>query len=209
MRWKIYKIENRITLKCYIGITGQPIQNRWKVHCSEANLGTRHRAIHSALAKYGIENFEFSIIGYATTDDLAKRSERLAIRIYNSLAPNGYNLTSGGDGSYDPSPETRKKMRDSHLGKVQSPETIKKRTLQMTGKKRSPESVEKSASARRGAKRSEEFKAACRERAKAQFESKLARENASLSIKAKWTDPDYRSMMMKRRSRSGPASVEI
>lgn len=209
MKWKIYKIENRINLKCYIGITGQTIQNRWKVHCSEANLGTRHRAIHSALAKYGIENFEFSIIGYAETEDLAKRSECLAIKIYNSLSPNGYNLTSGGDGSYRPSPETRKKMRDSHLGKKQSPETIKKRALQLTGKKRSKECVEKSANARRGAKRSEEFKAACRERAKAQFASKEARERSSASIKAKWTDPDYRSMMMKRRSRSRPTSVEI
>lgn len=52
------------------------------------------------MRKYGIENFTFEVI-YQSWDleDCLKIMEPKFIREYNSFAPSGYNLTSGGDGS--------------------------------------------------------------------------------------------------------------
>ena len=59
----IYKITNKINNKCYIGQSNNPMQ-RWKSHKSHTNIGDDigKSAIHDAMRKYGIENFEFSII---------------------------------------------------------------------------------------------------------------------------------------------------
>ena len=42
------------------------------------------------------------------------------------MAPNGYNLTNGGEIKKEISEETRKRLRESHLGYKNSEETKKK-----------------------------------------------------------------------------------
>ena len=51
-------------------------------------------AIHKAFLKYGLENFEFTIIGWF--EDYNEK-ERYYIKELDTLFPNGYNLTEGGD----------------------------------------------------------------------------------------------------------------
>lgn len=68
------------------------------------------------------------------------------------------NLTDGGDGCNNPSPETRKRMSESATGVKQSKETIEKRVSQMRGVPRPQHVIDALVAANTGAKRSDESK---------------------------------------------------
>lgn len=53
---------------------------------------------HSAIRKYGEDAFEISIIEEVQDRNLLDEKEVYYISLYNTLAPNGYNLTPGGNG---------------------------------------------------------------------------------------------------------------
>lgn len=90
----IYKITNKINGKVYIGQTIRTLEERWKDHCSE---NSRCFAIKAAIDKYGRENFIIEQIDQAIDlIDLNKKEGDWIVNL-NSLAPNGYNLKSGGD----------------------------------------------------------------------------------------------------------------
>lgn len=127
--YRIYIVTNSINGKQYIGITNN-LQKRWNSH---KNANGKIPALHKAIKKYGIDLFVFSHIADAFDFECAKTIERLLIFEHNTIAPNGYNLTSGGDGTFNPSNELREKLSLSHQGKIQSEETRKKRsnTLKM------------------------------------------------------------------------------
>ena len=116
----IYKIQNKINGKIYIGQTKNSVTHRVRTHCH------RNSYIGHALRKYGIESFEISVIDSAKDRKILSEKEMYWIQFYDSKDPNGYNLTSGGDGLFEPSEETRLKMRNSQLGKIQTQETIEK-----------------------------------------------------------------------------------
>jgi len=86
----IYKIENLINHKCYIGQSIN-IEKRWYDHKHSID----NFAIHSAMKKYGIENFSFEIVEECNEKDLDKK-ECFWIQEFNSLVPNGYNMVEGG-----------------------------------------------------------------------------------------------------------------
>lgn len=92
----IYKIENLINHKIYIG-KSKNIEKRWKDHrCAKDNC-----TIHKAIQKYGVESFDFSIVEEAS-EELLDELEKKWISYYNSYEE-GYNETRGGEGgfSYD------------------------------------------------------------------------------------------------------------
>lgn len=91
----IYKITNKLNNKCYIGQSNNPVR-RWNKHknCINNNDDVSKSAIHDAIRKYGVENFDFTIIGWF--DDYNNK-EKYYIKYYNSLVPNGYNITEGGE----------------------------------------------------------------------------------------------------------------
>lgn len=123
----IYKITNKLNGKCYIGQTTQKLNRRLSMHRL-----TNKSAISLALKKYGEQNFSISIIdAYNNITDL-NNAEEYYIDFHNCLAPNGYNLTTGG-GNRTVSDETRKKLSESHKGKKHSPETKLKRSLIFKG----------------------------------------------------------------------------
>lgn len=95
MKKAIYKITNKINNKCYIGQSNNP-EYRWKQHVwrSREKKDIGKSAIHDAIRQSGIENFSFEIIGWF--DDYNEK-EKYYIQYYNSLVPNGYNLTPGGE----------------------------------------------------------------------------------------------------------------
>ena len=74
----IYKIENNINNKIYIGKTEKYLT----------------RALYKAINKYGVENFTFTVI--EETNDCENR-EKYYIALYDTFK-NGYNETLGGDG---------------------------------------------------------------------------------------------------------------
>lgn len=94
----IYKITNTVTNKVYIGVTLRDPHIRWLEHQSRARYTHHTSAFHSAIRKYGAESFVLSILEEShDTEYLYKIAESHWITEYNSIAPNGYNLTSGGD----------------------------------------------------------------------------------------------------------------
>lgn len=95
MKKAIYKITNLINGKTYVGQSKDPTR-RWKEHKWDAfNPNCKENsAIHRAFLKYGIDNFQFTIIGWF--EDYNEK-EKQYIKEFNSLYPNGYNLTEGGE----------------------------------------------------------------------------------------------------------------
>jgi group I intron endonuclease len=94
----IYKITNIISKKYYIGETkkNNP-QLRWNEHKRKIEQGIGCPALQDSVKKYGIENFTFEILIICFDEDRYKL-EMEYIKKYNSISPNGYNLTKGGEG---------------------------------------------------------------------------------------------------------------
>lgn len=91
----IYKIENDINQKIYIGKTENSLRKRFQEHCRDARKNTEeHRPLYAAMKKYGEEHFHISLI--EETDNPNER-EKYWIETYGSFK-NGYNATTGGDG---------------------------------------------------------------------------------------------------------------
>lgn len=94
----IYKITNQISKKCYIGETKKSNPYlRWNEHKRKIEQGIGCPALQDAVKKYGIENFKFEVLIICFDED-RYRFEIEYIKKYNSIAPNGYNLTKGGEG---------------------------------------------------------------------------------------------------------------
>lgn len=112
-KYSVYKHTNKINGKTYIGITGNTPANRW------AN-GLRYRGnqyFTNAIDKYGWDGFEHEIIYEGLSWTEASILEVELIAYYQSADRRfGYNIALGGVGTGSVSKETRKKMRESHLG---------------------------------------------------------------------------------------------
>ena len=87
----IYKITNLITGKSYIGETNRTIEARWYQHRYRAENEIRSEYLYRAMNKYGIENFIIEEIEQCKPEVRFER-ETYYILLYDTLAPNGYNL---------------------------------------------------------------------------------------------------------------------
>lgn len=130
----IYKITNNINNKIYIGqtIKERPTdrfsQHRYLARHSKQEKGISY--LHQAMAKYGVDNFTFEVIENIENDKLNER-EQYWIAQYNSLVPQGYNLTIGGEGTPEYSrPQTleeREKRKQSNKQfYIDHPEALQK-----------------------------------------------------------------------------------
>lgn len=94
----IYKIMNQINGKAYIG-QSICIKDRWTQHKNDAknkNSQCYDRPLYRAIRKYGIENFEFSVLEECPPEELNEK-EIYWIKYYDTFnAERGYNLTPGG-----------------------------------------------------------------------------------------------------------------
>lgn len=118
----IYKITNKISGKCYIG-QAVDIRKRLQQHITAA--GKRSDcALYKALAKYGIDQFEVSVLViinlFGKTQDEIKKElnaqEIFYIQLNNSYQ-NGYNSTPGGDSGrlgFKHSEQTIQKLKEAH-----------------------------------------------------------------------------------------------
>lgn len=73
--------------------------------------------LHGAIKKYGENSFITEQIDRASNEDELNNKETYWINFYNSLVPNGYNLTTGGENP-DFTEEVRYKMSVAHKGKA-------------------------------------------------------------------------------------------
>lgn len=88
----IYKIQNNINGKCYIG-QSIDISRRWRNHKFDSKI--LDYPLYLAMFKYGEENFTFEIIEECCKKSLNEK-EIYWIKQYNSYF-NGYNQTLGGN----------------------------------------------------------------------------------------------------------------
>jgi group I intron endonuclease len=151
-----YLVTNIRNGKQYIGIigtSGKTLSKRWKEHCYEAANKKSQYLLHKAIRKYGETTFEIEQIASARTVADILAAERLLISQYGTLSPKGYNLTSGGEGVFNPAEETRAKMRAVAIARGISP-TMRQRALEANlGSKRTPEQRQRIGDSRRGKKR--------------------------------------------------------
>ena len=97
----IYCITCAINGKQYIGgtNTANP-ENRWRGHKKSIIVETGGcSALKEAFKKYGLENFTFQIM-YLCFDSDTWKFEIAEILKHDTIAPNGYNLSSGGEATY-------------------------------------------------------------------------------------------------------------
>lgn len=127
----IYCIRNEINGILYIGKTIQKLKKRWGQHKCAAKRGEESR-LYNAINKYGLKNF--TIVQIDSSDKISKLDalEIYYIEILNTISPNGYNLTKGGNKC------------------IWSEETLNKRRIANTGKKRTKEQKDKMSQGRKG-----------------------------------------------------------
>lgn len=100
----IYYFRNKINNKYYIG-QAVCIRKRFREHILKIKNGSAINPLYKAVLKYGIDNFEYAIIGIFKNpqpQELLKKKldklEKFYIEKYNSYGSTGYNQTKGGDG---------------------------------------------------------------------------------------------------------------
>lgn len=92
----IYKITNIQNNKMYVGQTNNP-ERRWTEHkCIAQHQYHYKSALYAAMRKYGNNAFRFDIIEECADADMSHR-EQYWIQELNTLTPNGYNMTPGGE----------------------------------------------------------------------------------------------------------------
>lgn len=147
----IYRIINKITNQSYIGQTTQNLDERWRQHKQKKS---NCRYLKSAFIKYGVGNFDFRLICICFDSDL-NNLEIFYINKFNSIAPNGYNLISGGNRGGKHNYETKIKIseslkktlsinkRENKLRRLHTEETKIKLSTIHKGKKHKIETIEK------------------------------------------------------------------
>lgn len=157
----IYILTNKVNHKQYVG---QSIDIDRRLREYSHNSRRRRQPISHAVHKYGIDNFEIEKI--ECKEEELDRLEREWITNLKCIAPNGYNLETGGNKNKHIANETKKKIALKHTGKLKGPlseETRLKLSLSKKGKPKSEEHKKKIGLANRGKPRSESVKQMLRE----------------------------------------------
>ena len=150
----IYKIRNLLNSKVYIG-QSLNINNRFRVHKFKSNKNQKH-PLYSSIRKYGIENFEFTILEEVPDVSKLDNKEQYWLnyyKSYNSLY--GYNLRTDciSNRGFKHTKETKEKMSLSKKGikrKPLSKEHKLKLSESHTGKKQTKETIQKRIDSRKG-----------------------------------------------------------
>lgn len=88
---------------------------------------------HKALKIYGVENFKYTIIDTCETKEQANELEIKYIKEFNSLMPNGYNMTKGGQRTKINKEKLSKALKGKFVGK-NNPYYEKKHTPEIRAK---------------------------------------------------------------------------
>ena len=120
MEVKIYLITDKTTGLQYVGQTTQSIKKRFSSHaCNKKSL------IGQAIKEHGRKNFTIDVIEICDTVEQANEREKYHIAKFNTLYPNGLNLTRGGrEGGF--SEATLKKMSEGQRRRYERQEEHEK-----------------------------------------------------------------------------------
>ena len=158
---RIYLVTNKTNGKQYVGQTVT----------DHSRHGHGH-AIRKAYKKYGFNNFTYETIFSGIQDEMLEDyAEKFWIKVFGTLAPNGYNLEEGGK-------RGKRVHHAPNLGKKASAET---RAKMSEGQKRRIAFLGQHPN--KGNKHTDEWKAAASERMKKQVQSEETKKKRSESIK--------------------------
>ena len=101
----IYKLQNKVTGKMYIGQTRKSLESRMRDHKNAAYRGEDFY-IGEAIRKYGWENFEYSVIAETNDANTLNELEYYYIQKYHTDV-DGYNLAPGGSSNTMDSPKVK------------------------------------------------------------------------------------------------------
>ena len=158
----VYRIYHKESMKSYIGKSVRLTQ-RIREHFSGHRTSP---VLRNAMKKHGAGAFNVEILESDVPESILSKLEILHIRFFNSKAPNGYNLTDGGEGASGlrQSPETRQKISNAHKGKTLSQEH--RQQISECNKNRSLETRRKISEAHRGKNSPLSIARKCRKRSK-------------------------------------------
>ena len=90
----IYKISYN-NQPIYIGQTTKTLKERWREHKNTSK--DKGFAIHAAMRKYGIENFQIETIEEVDNSLLNEKEKFWIKKLHTHISEQGYNLTYGGE----------------------------------------------------------------------------------------------------------------
>ena len=129
----------------YIGQTLYDPQKRIRAHFKQDGSPR----LGNAIRKYGADAFQHEIIEADIPADNLSEREIYWIQHFDSVSPNSYNLTYGGEGGI-PSDETRYKISEASKCRYPSEESLQKLSEALKGKPKSAEHRRKIGEANRG-----------------------------------------------------------
>lgn len=199
---QIYLLTNKTNGKKYVG---QSVRGaaRIREHLFAAEAGVEY-PLYRAIRKYGWDDFEVSFIWEGPAEELDDQ-ERKFIKEYDSLSPQGYNLTTGGNSGKEVSEESRKRMSDFRIARWGDPEYRDYMLMLLAAPKyKEAQSV---ASTERW--KDEEYRAATTLAIQEAVRTPEHREKMTEIGKEFWGRPGYREKVLKSRENSAKNSDRI
>lgn len=114
----VYRATNRIDGKMYVGMTCRTFVRRKNAHLRE--VAHPHYPFHRAMAKYGIDAFDWDILFESDDRNELIAQEKNYIREMGCQVPKGYNITPGGEGVVH-NESMRKKKKELALQQHRDP----------------------------------------------------------------------------------------
>jgi len=203
----VYLVTCRATGKHYVGQTIGPLWRRWKQH-KNAHSGRANRALFAAIQKHGAESFEVRELEAHLPLERLNERELYWSRVYESIAPGGYNLRAGNGHAVEVSQETRAKLSERDRLSWAHPESRERRLSSLRKAANRPEIR---------AMRAEVTRASWRDPAKrleresgirlalnapdvrahrSALQTPEVRARTSELMKQRWRDPEYRAKML-------------
>lgn len=118
----IYQLTHKDTGRIYIGQSSN-IKFRFQQHKSAKKRTRKLTYIEKSISKYGWDAFEAKVLIVAEGREYLDLLEYNAIKQFNCLVPNGFNLREGGYSSTF-CEQTRKKMSDIRKEYLKDPQVI-------------------------------------------------------------------------------------
>lgn len=138
--FQAYLITCIVTGKRYVGITSRTLKRRWAEHLYDSRRRSR-MAIGRAIAKHGAESFRIEPLCCARTWGDICAAETTLIVQWGTLAPSGYNVSTGGGGAFGVKKSTESVERSAakHRGRPCHPNTRAASSLAHKGVAKTPE----------------------------------------------------------------------
>jgi len=117
MEGVIYKIENMVNGRVYIGQTVRDYKTRIKEHKYKLKNGTHHnKHLQNAYRKYGFENLQFALLETCVLDEIDNKEKEWILKYKEKSI--SYNLEDGGHHSKKLSKQTIEKISKQHYKPV-------------------------------------------------------------------------------------------